>query len=317
MFSLSRCVLRWGLIGAAGLGALAFIAGPDRIAAGFDQIRSNVRDMADEFVEDPVALRRQLAGLAEKYPERIAEVRAEIAEVDRQRARLVEDQEIARRVVSLTSTDLAELRLALRDAESGEITGRRVAIQVSGRSFDVAGARSEARRIHGIRSTYEDRLATDSSQIEFLGTQRERLSEILAKLENEHGRYQAKLWQLDQQIDAIARNDRLIEMTKEQQAILAEYDKFDEVGSLDQLESKLAELRTIQEAQLQTLAARSGHEDYEQAARESVRGADWNWDSEWDIDLDLDGARDDDGSGRDSIRPIPDGSVALGEHDRN
>ena len=42
--------------------------------------------MADEFVEDPVALRRQLAGLAEKYPERIAEVRAEIAEVDRHRA---------------------------------------------------------------------------------------------------------------------------------------------------------------------------------------------------------------------------------------
>ena len=215
MFSLSRCVLRWGLIGAAGLGALAIVLGPDRIHAGFDQVRSSLQNMTDDFVEDPVALRRQLANLAEKYPERIAEVRAEIAEVDRQRARLVEDEEIARRVVSLTSTDLAELRLALRDAESGEITGRRVSIQVSGRSFDVAGARSEARRIHGIRSTYEDRLATDSSQIEFLGTQRERLSEILAKLENEHGRYQAKLWQLDQQIDA-SENDRLIEMTKEQ-----------------------------------------------------------------------------------------------------
>ena len=76
---------------------------------------------------------------------------------------------------------------------------------------------------------------------------------------------------LDRQIDAIARNERLIDMTEEQQAILAEYDKFKDVGSLDQLESKLTELRTIQEAQLQSLAARNPNSDYEEAAMEELR----------------------------------------------
>ena len=280
MFSFSRCVLRWGLIGAAGLGTLAFVVGPDRLAAGFDQLRTHAGSIADEFVDDPVALRRQLSGLAEKYPDRIAEVRAEIGEVERQISKLNQDHEIASRVVSMTTSDLADLRLALGEAEVESATGRSPVIRVSGRAFDIEGARKEARRIHGIRATYEDREATDEAQIEFLTTQKGRLAEILGKLEDEHGRYQAKLWQLDQQIDAIARNDRLIEMTKEQQAILAEYDKFSEVGSLDQLESKLAELKTIQEAQLQTLAHRSGHDDYEEAARDALRSDDWDLERE-------------------------------------
>jgi len=280
MFSFSRCVLRWGLIGAAGLGTLAFIVGPDRLAAGFDQIRSHAGSIADDFVDDPVALRRQLSGLAEKYPDRIAEVRAEIGEVERQISKLHQDHEIAHRVVSMTTSDLAELRMALGNAEVEAVAGRSAVIRVSGRAFDVDGARKEAQRIHGIRATYQDREATDKAQLEFLGTQKDRLAEILGKLEEEHGRYQAKLWQLDQQIDAIARNDRLIEMTKEQQAILAEYDKFSEVGSLDQLESKLAELKTIQEAQLQTLAHRSGHDDYETAARDALRSDHWDLDEQ-------------------------------------
>jgi hypothetical protein len=277
MFSISRCVLRWGLIGAAGLGATAFMVGPDRLAAGFDQLRMHAETIADDFVDDPVALRRQLAGLAEKYPDRIAEVRAEIGEIDRQLVKLEQDHEVASRVVSMTSSDLADFRLALGESEIEAAAGRGTSIQVSGRVFDAEGARKEATRIHGIRATYRDRQATDEAQLEFLGTQKSRLGEILTKLEEEHGRYQAKLWQLDQQIDAIARNERLIEMTKEQQAILAEYNKFTEVGSLDQLESKLAELKTIQEAQLQTLARGSGHDDYEDAARDSLRHDEWDF----------------------------------------
>ena len=63
MFSISRCVLRWGLIGAVGLGALAFLAGPDRISTGFAQLKATVESAADEFVDDPVALRHQLQQL--------------------------------------------------------------------------------------------------------------------------------------------------------------------------------------------------------------------------------------------------------------
>lgn len=280
MFSMSRCVLRWGLIGAAGLGALAFVVGPERVAAGFAQVRAQAVAVAEDFVEDPVALRRQLAALAEQYPERIAEVRTEIAEVDRQLTRLEQDTEVSRRVVALTSDDLAEIRVALQDAASPDGT-RLTSLRVSGRAMNPDQARAEARRIADVRNTYRDRLATDETQVDFLTTQKSRLSEILDTLQTEHARYEAKLWQLDRQIDAIARNERLIEMTRDQQAILADYDKFSDVGSLDQLESKLAELRTIQEAQLQTLTRRSETTDYEQQARDAILDDDLDLEDFW------------------------------------
>jgi len=285
MFSMSRCVLRWGLIGAAGLGTLAFIVGPDRIAAGFDQIRDQARAVADDFVDDPIALRRQLSQLAERYPERIAEVTGELAEVDRQIDLLKRDQDVARRVVAMTASDLSELRVALTDSELDARAGRTVSIRVDGRAVDFEGARNEARRIATIRSTYQDRHAGNETQLDFLNTQKGRLAEILDTLEDEHARYEAKLWQLDRQIDAIDRNERLIEMTQQQQQVLADYDKFAEVGSLDQLESKLAELRTVQEAQLQSLASRGSRSDYEKRARQSLDSDGWE-DFSWD-DFDI------------------------------
>jgi uncharacterized phage infection (PIP) family protein YhgE len=284
MFSMSRCVLRWGLIGAAGLGTLAFVVGPERVAAGFDQIRAKAVEACEDFVDDPVALRRQLAALAEKYPERIAEVRAEIGEVDRQLSRLSQDAEVARRVVALTTDDLSEIRVALQEV-AGPGATRLTSMRIGGRSMNAEQARTEARRIADVRTTYKDRLATDETQVSFLETQKSRLSEILDTLEAEHARYEAKLWQLDRQIDAIARNERLIEMTQEQQSILAEYDKFSDVGSLDQLESKLAELRTVQEAQLQTLSRRSETTDYERQARDAMVDDDLDLDDFW-IELD-------------------------------
>jgi predicted RNase H-like nuclease (RuvC/YqgF family) len=280
MFSMSRCVLRWGLIGAAGLGALAFVVGPERVAAGFAQVRATAVEACEDFVDDPVALRRQLASLAEKYPARIAEVRAEIGEVERQLSRLEQDAEVARRVVALTTDDLSEIRVALQEV-AGPGATRLTSMRIGGRSMNPEQARTEARRIADVRTTYKDRLATDETQVAFLETQKSRLSEILDTLEAEHARYEAKLWQLDRQIDAIARNERLIEMTQEQQSILAEYDKFSDVGSLDQLESKLAELRTVQEAQLQTLSRRSETTDYERQARDAMVDDDLDLDDFW------------------------------------
>ncbi len=284
MFSMSRCVLRWGLIGAAGLGALAFVVGPERVAAGFAQVRATAVEACEDFVDDPVALRRQLASLAEKYPSRIAEVRAEIGEVERQLSRLEQDAEVARRVVALTTDDLSEIRVALQEV-AGPGATRLTSMRIGGRSMNPEQARTEARRIADVRTTYKDRLATDETQVAFLETQKSRLSEILDTLEAEQARYEAKLWQLDRQIDAIARNERLIEMTQEQQSILAEYDKFSDVGSLDQLESKLAELRTVQEAQLQTLSRRSETTDYERQARDAMVDDDLDLDDFW-IELD-------------------------------
>jgi len=277
--SITRTVLRWGLVSGLALGGVTLLVGPDRVCAGLSQIRGKAQNVIDNCIDDPVALRRQLEGLAGQYPDRIAEVRGEIAEVEHQLGQFTRDVEIAERVVAMTTTDLGELKtLVARAEESAKSTARQVSIRYQGVKFDVEEAYNEARRINNVRGTYNDRLANDKQQITFLTQQKDRLNEVLGKLESEYSTFQAQLWALDRQIDAIERNDRLIALTEEQQRTLASYEKFGKIGSLKQLEGKLAELRAKQEAQLETLSKRGVHMDYENKA---------------ELDLDTNGPTDD------------------------
>jgi chromosome segregation ATPase len=239
MFFSSKALLRWGLVSAAIVGGTTILVGPERVAAGFDQVRTMASHVFEDFVDDPVALRRQLQGLADQYPDRITEVRSEIAQIDIQIDQLNHDNEVADRVIALTSDDLEEIRVAVVDAEISMEAGQKVAIRRGSFKVNVNQARSEARRIAGIKANYQDRLNSNDQQVTLISNQRERLSEILGQLENEYGQFEEKLWVLDRQIDAIERNDRLITMTEEQQAILQDYEKLGKVGNLRQLEAKL------------------------------------------------------------------------------
>jgi len=224
----------------------------------------------DDFVDDPVALRRQVQGLADQYPDRITEVRTEIAQIDLQLNQLQHDNEVADRVVALTSDDLEEIRVAITEANTSSEMGRKVAIRRGSFRVGIDQAKSEARRIAGIRAAYEDRRVGNDQQISLISNQRNRLSEILDQLEAEYGEFEEKLWVLDRQIDAIERNDRLIEMTEEQQALLNDYERLGKVGNLRQLEAKLEELRLTQEAQLQALEKHGVKSDYERRARDEM-----------------------------------------------
>jgi len=256
--SITRSLVRIGLVGGLALGGATLLLGPERVCAGISMIRGKAQHVVDRVVSDPVAMRRQLEGLAKQYPDRIAEVRGELAQVEHQIGQYAHDIEIARRVVAMTTEDLGQLKtLVTRAQESAQSTTRPVAIRFGGSKFNLDEAYNEARRLNTVRGTYQDRLAAD---------QKDRLSEILTKLDSEYNTFQAQLWQLDRQIDAIERNGRLIELTEAQQATLASYEKFGKVGSLKQLEAKLAQLRTVQEAQLQALAKRGVNTDYEKRA---------------------------------------------------
>jgi phage shock protein A len=264
---ITRGILRWGLIGAVGLGAVAWFVGPERVSAGFDRLRSGVRSATEHWIDDPAALRRQLADLAEQYPHRIAEVRGELASVERQLQQIDHERDVARRVVAMAEEDLETLRPLVESPR--EHRGRLVSLRSGGAAVSPERALAEAQRIRTVRDSYRDRAVAGNQQTDLLGTQRDRLAEILAKLQQEQTRFEARLWQLDRQIDAIARNERLIELTKQQQAILAEYDRFGRVGNLDQIEGRLAQLRAKQDARLESLSRSSGS-SYEQAAEERI-----------------------------------------------
>jgi len=270
MFFSSKGLLRWGLLSVAVLGGTTILVGPSRVAGAFDQVRVTVVEAFDGFVDDPVALRRQLQGLADQYPDRIAEVRGEIAEVDGHLRQIEHDTNVANRVIALTSKDLEDIRVAVVEAAAESEAGRKVSVRRGSFRVGIDQARSEARRVVTIRASYEDRLISAKQQTELLDKQRSRLSEILSKLEGEYTSFEEKLWQMDRQIDAIERNDRLIVMTREQQAILSDYEKLGKVGNLRQLEAKLEELRITQEAQLDALDSHGFQESYEQRARDEM-----------------------------------------------
>lgn len=275
MSCITRGILRYGVIGGLALGGVTLLVGPERVATGLAHVRTKAQNVVDSCVDDPAALRHQLEQLADEYPDRIAEVRGQVAEVDHQISQLERDVDIAKRVVAMTTDDLKNLKtlVARAEVEAGTSPSRVVNIRYEGVRFDLDEAYTEGNRISHVRGTYADRLANDKVQLQFLEEQRTRLSDILEKLEDEFSTYQAQLWQLDRQIDAIQRNERLIELTKQQQATLKSYERFGKVQNLKQLEAKLAALRTTQEAQLESLTKSGVNRDYEKRAARDLDDA--------------------------------------------
>ncbi len=269
MSCIPRFMLRWGLISALALGGITLLIGPERVAAGLAQVRAKAQSVVDRAVDDPMVLRRQLEELADEYPDRIATVRGELAQVEQQLAQFDRDSDIARRVVALTGDDLTELHALIARAQQahGEGVGRPVAIRFEGVRFKIGQAKNEARRVSHVRVTYQDRLVCNQQQLELLNQQQARLVDILDTLTDEYDTFQTQMWQLDRQIDTIERNQRLIEMTEQLQATLNHYDRWGKIDNLKQLEAKLAELRAVQEAQLQTLAQKGIRHDYESKAK--------------------------------------------------
>jgi phage shock protein A len=278
MSGITRCILRYGVIGGIALGGITLLVGPERVAAGLSHVRAKAQTLVDSAVDDPMALRRQLEQLADEYPDRIAEVRGEVAEVEHQIAQFERDVDIAKRVVAMSTDDLQNLKTLVARAEVAESTMSHgaVAIRYEGVRFDIDEAYTEGKRINHVRNTYEDRLAHDEVQLKFLEEQNTRLGDILEKLEDDFNTYQSQLWQLDRQIDAIQRNERLIELTEAQQATLQSYDRFGKVQNLKQLEAKLAELRATQQAQLEYLSKRNVNDDYEKRARYELDTVDFD-----------------------------------------
>ncbi|MDG2424136.1 MAG: hypothetical protein P8M22_09170 [Phycisphaerales bacterium] len=267
MNRLIKFIVRWSLIAAIVTAGLVVLVGPNRVAAAFGTARQHAVDFIDEHLDDPAALRHQLRSLAEQYPDQIAEVRGELAAVECQVEQFQSDTEIAERVVQLTNQDLQELASAVRSQTSGI---KQVNFVVNGRHFDLEEAREDGRRMKTIRTSYQDRITSNNHHLKMLSEQSDRLSGILTRLESEYTQYSDQLWQMDRQIDMIERNDRLIELTEGQKATLRDFDRFGRVTNLDQVESKLAEIRAVQEGTLQALAGRNMHDEYETRARHST-----------------------------------------------
>ena len=263
-----------GLVGGVATAAMVGVAGGPRTCALFSQAKNAVTHRIDRNITDPVALRTQLRDLEAQYPQRIREVRGDLAELREQMAQLERELAVSERVVSIADRHHDQLASALTRAGdariqnvsySGGVEPEFVIVFEDERLSEDA-ARTRLDHIIATRNAYAGRAADMTKHMGYLKQQEARLAGLLDKLETERAQFQAQLWDLDRQVDAIARNDRMIEIMQKRQDCIDEQSRY-RAASLDQLRSKLAELRAEQESRLESLAGDQTRTNYEEQAK--------------------------------------------------
>lgn len=275
MCFLFKTLFRTAVIGtaltAAVVGGTAMIVGPERVGAMADQIQGHITAHFDENIDDPVALRRQIAEVAREYPERIRGVRGDLATLQEELGRLERERAVSERVVALVDDDLALLMPELeKAAQAGEAKALRTAIAFDGEIMSYRRASAKVKEIERTRAAHVARAADAAHNLKYLRQQEERFVELLDDLEEEHAQFQAQLVQLKNEVESIARNERLIAMLEARQATLDEAGRFDAV-SFEHIAGALERKRAEQEAQLDHLAAGARAVDYAEMAAAQLR----------------------------------------------
>ncbi len=251
--------VRVGVIGALGVGAaflVAEAAQPGSARAIVKQAGHNVSSVVNSTIDDPVALREQLRDLENQYPKKIEAVRGDLAELEGQIAQFERELAVAERVVALADADLGEMQHLLAKAEDARSTHRLVRVRFDNESMDLSEAYAKAERIRQLRDSYATRAGEIERDLSFLNEQQAHFGELLTTLETERAQFQNQLWQLDQQIDAVARNERLLEILEKRQRTLDEMSPYS-ADSLEQVTSRIANIKAEQEARMESLTRRS------------------------------------------------------------
>lgn len=268
MGCIGKTVVRGVVITALAGGVLVAVAGPHRVHAMFDQTRSSVIGVIDSNIDDPILLRQQVKKLEAQYPGKIAEVRSDLAEVQTQIAQLQRELQIANKVVALASNDLQIVDSQIGQARVTQSAnpGAIVKISFNNRPVDLEDAYAKRQNIEQTRDLYASRAQDLNVDLGYLQDQEAQLADLHERLTSEQAEFQAKLFQLDAQIDTIARNDRLIEMMEDRQATIDEHSRF-QANSLDQLNSRLTNIRSEQRSRLEAIGKREDVRTYEDEAK--------------------------------------------------
>ncbi|MCB9846446.1 MAG: hypothetical protein H6811_10735 [Phycisphaeraceae bacterium] len=266
MCGMVRGVVRFGVIAAIVGGGVILLAGPGRVRALIHQARSTINASIDSAIDDPIALRERVKSLEAEYPKRIAAVQRDLDEVRANVSQLNRELAINDRVVQLAEGDLQNFETLLSRASQQESGGGVVRVRYEDRLMTTREAYAQANVISTMRDSYKSRAGDLRQELAVLNQQESRLDQLLTQLQTEQADFQAQLWQLDRQVDAVARNDRLIAIMKKRQDRIDEHSRY-EATSLDSLHRQLASRRSAQEAELDRLAGNATHQTYETRAQ--------------------------------------------------
>lgn len=277
MFSICKNACRGvavlGVVAGLAAGGTLLIAGPDRAKAIFHNVHGEVLSHIDQSIDDPTAVRQQLMDLEKEYPKRIRSVRSDLAELREQIRQIEHEQKVAEKVVALADRDLGELEPLLaqaRDARGEFGNTQLVSIRWGGGVYEFDRAVARANQIKQTRGLYAARGADSAHDLNYMRQQAERLEDLAIQLETERAEFQGQIKLLERQVDAIARNERLIELLEGRNKTIEECSRFEAI-SLDHITNRLSELRSRQEAELELLASSQKTADYEERAMQELQ----------------------------------------------
>lgn len=266
----TKTVVRAGLVTALAGGVAVAVAGPDTVRAFLTQARGNVQAAIGSQISDPVALRAQMQGLAEQYPARIAEVKGDLAELTEQMTQLEREQAVAKKVVAMADADLEQMKDVLARAEAAKVSNGtalvRVRFEDERSAISLDDAYGKANRVTQLRNAYATKVGDVDRDLGYLGQQKERLENLLTQLTTEHTEFQSQLFSMNQQVEAIQRNDRMIDMMEKRQACMDKHSRY-RASSLDDVKGRLADIRAKQEAKLDAFGQATDVRNYENAAK--------------------------------------------------
>lgn len=270
--TLKVAVISTVLLGMAGGGAYALM-GKHRTQAVVHEIQDNLLESIDAHLDNPSLMRSQLRELEREYPERIAQVQGDLAAIRHEIKTLEQEVAVSEKVVVLAERDLERLgtQVAAQIPAGNLATGsvRLVSVRLDGESYSPDDAHVQLERVRATRAAYAGRATDARHDLGYLTKQATRLDELLARLQGEQTAFRAQVVGLNRQIDAIARNDRLLELLEKRNRTIEECSQYEAV-SLDQITSRLDQIKGKQEAALDLLASEERATDYEELARQEL-----------------------------------------------
>jgi predicted RNase H-like nuclease (RuvC/YqgF family) len=151
-----------------------------------------------------------------------------------------------------------------RTAATGQVV--KVRFDASERACNMDEAYGKANRVSQLRTAYAGRATDIERDLGYLGQQKDRLTALLTQLETERTQFQTQLFSLDRQVDAISRNDRMIDILQKRSESIDQQSRY-RAASLDQITGHLADIRAKQEAKLDMFGQSTDVRSYENAAK--------------------------------------------------
>lgn len=219
MFGFVRRIFKWTIVSGLVVFGLVSIVGATRVKTAWWSVRDHLRANVDELVDTRIALQHEIRKLQKAYPQRIADLRYQVREIERDLTDCEKDRRICEEVVALceSDADVLQRKLLAAEAEGDEVGLVPVRVEFRAEQLQRSDALHRAARITETAVTYRGRLIDLESEKELLAEERVRIRAELAELESEYRQFKAEIGSMNREIDALKRKEKLVDLAKRRQ----------------------------------------------------------------------------------------------------